>query len=89
MGGKEKPYVRSGSISSASAAPGFFYYGDSGGPPGFSGGGVFSAINGLLLGIARGSRWDGEATHQYGDVLEIIPAVSELQLFILETKLLI
>uniref|UniRef100_A0A8R1EA08 Serine protease n=1 Tax=Caenorhabditis japonica TaxID=281687 RepID=A0A8R1EA08_CAEJA len=85
--GEKKASVRLGHVSSLSDGSRGYFYGDSGGLPGFSGGsssssssniiyhilgGVFYARNGALFGIARGSEWDGKETKQYGDVLEMV-----------------
>ncbi|CAI2322377.1 unnamed protein product [Caenorhabditis sp. 36 PRJEB53466] len=72
--GEKTMSVRCGRISSVSTGYRGFFYGDSGGLPGFSGGGVFCARNGFLMGITRGSDYDGQETKQYGDVLEMISA---------------
>jgi len=68
--GEKNPSFRT--FSSLSTGSQGFFYGDSGGLPGFSGGGVFYSRNGALMGIARGSDWDGKETKQYGDVLEMV-----------------
>lgn len=70
--GEKKASVRLGHVSSLSDGFQGFFYGDSGGLPGFSGGGVFYARNGALFGIARGSEWNGNETKQYGDVLQMV-----------------
>lgn len=75
--GEKKPSVWFGQISSLSTGSQGFFYGDSGGLPGFNGGGVFYARNGALMGIARGSDWDGKSTKDYGDVLEMISVQGE------------
>lgn len=79
--GNQTACVRAGSISFLSSSPESFYFGDSGGLPGFNGGGVFSARNGLLFGITRGDKQEEKTINQYGDVLEIIPSMSKLQIF--------
>uniref|UniRef100_A0A914DR08 Uncharacterized protein n=1 Tax=Acrobeloides nanus TaxID=290746 RepID=A0A914DR08_9BILA len=72
--GEKKPSICAGHVSSLSTGSRGFFYGDSGDLPGFNGGGVFYSKNGALLGIARGSDWEGKETKQYGDVLEMISA---------------
>lgn len=68
---------RTGHISSVSTGIEGFFYGDSGGLPGFSGGGVFYSRNGGLLGISRGSDWNKHSSVQYSDVLEMVSAQGE------------
>ncbi|CAB3411731.1 unnamed protein product [Caenorhabditis bovis] len=70
--GEKKISVRLGHVSSLSEGSRGYFYGDSCGLPGFSGGGVFYARNGALLGIARGNEWNGKETYQYGVVLEMV-----------------
>ncbi|CAD6195407.1 unnamed protein product [Caenorhabditis auriculariae] len=72
--GEKTVSVRVGHISSISTGSRGFFYGDSGGIPGFSGGGAFCSRNGFLMGIARGNEYDGNETHLYGNVLEMISA---------------
>ncbi|CAI4232630.1 unnamed protein product [Auanema sp. JU1783] len=72
--GEKTISVRVGHISSVSNGYRGFFYGGSRGLPGFSGGGVFSKQNGFLMGIAKGSDYDGQETRQFGDVLEMISA---------------
>uniref|UniRef100_A0A8R1IXK3 Uncharacterized protein n=1 Tax=Caenorhabditis japonica TaxID=281687 RepID=A0A8R1IXK3_CAEJA len=84
--GEKKAPVRLGHVSSLSDGSRRYFYGDSGGLPGFSGGSsssssniiyvilgaAFYARNGALFGIARGSEWDGKETKQYGGALEMV-----------------
>ncbi|KAE9546252.1 hypothetical protein FO519_010536 [Halicephalobus sp. NKZ332] len=75
--GEKTPSLRVGHVSSLSTGSEGFFYGDSGDLPGFSGGGVFYARNGALMGIARGSEWDGKETKRYTEVLEMVSAQGE------------
>ncbi|KAE9547080.1 hypothetical protein FO519_009708, partial [Halicephalobus sp. NKZ332] len=73
--GEKKPDLLAGSVSSLSSFENGFFYGDSGGLLGFSGGGIFYSKTGSLMGIARGDSWEGRATRNYGNVLEMISAL--------------
>lgn len=77
--GEKEPAVRIGRISSTSSEKPWVFYGDSGGLPGFSGGGIFYARNGALMGIARGAQWKGVDAGMHGGVLEIMSVQSEFQ----------
>ncbi|CAI4230178.1 unnamed protein product [Auanema sp. JU1783] len=79
--GEKKLSYRLGQVSSLCATGEGYFYGDSGGLPLFSGGGVFYARNGALMGIARGNQHHGRETEKYGDVLEMI-SVQSMMVFI-------
>ncbi|CAL2029986.1 unnamed protein product [Caenorhabditis brenneri] len=70
--GEKKPSIRLGQVSSISNECRGFFYGTSGGLPGFSGGGVFYVRSGRLMGIARSNEWQGKDTNQFTNVLEVI-----------------
>lgn len=71
-----KAAVRVGHVSSVSDDYAGFHHGDSGGLPGFSGGGIFDYHTGGLMAIARGSKWKDKLTSTRGDEGDVLQMIS-------------